>query len=246
MKGLQRLWRAKTDRIWREDHNPRGLYTWTPQSFSGFFYDLKNEVGTEELTIDLPSSGRSIDSNGLTYTTKAQDTEFQFKDWGSYQVIGFMADKYFAGYDEGVVSDTNRSLINDGQLRKVLVDSDNESTLTTGSALPLEEGYELRIKQIDINGNKVFLSLAKDGDEVDSKVVSPESSDPKSSTYKYEVDITGEKTALVLAHISNVFASTESDLVTVDGLFQISDSYTSVEDGDKYGKMKLTVSLIRE
>lgn len=231
---------AGTDRIWREGINPRGLYTWTPQSFSGFFYDLKNDVGTERLTIDLPSSGRSIDSGGLTYSTKAQDTDFQFGDWGSYQVIGFMADKYFGGYNAGVVSDINRSLINDGQLRKVLVDSDNESTLTTGSALPLEEGYELRIKQIDINGNKVFLSLAKDGEEVDSKVVSPESSDPKSSTYKYEVDVTGEKTPIVLAHISNVFASTESDLVTVDGLFQISDSYNSVESGDKYGKMKIT------
>ena len=233
---------AGTDRIWREGVNPRGSYTWTPQTFSGFFYDLKNNVGTERLTIDLPSSGRSIDSNGLAYSTKAQDTDFQFGDWGSYQVIGFMADKYFAGYNAGVVSSTNRSLINDGQLRKVLVDSDNESTLTTGSALPLEEGYELRIKQIDINGNKVFLSLAKDGEEVDSKVVSPESGDAKSSTYKYEVDVTGEKTPIVLAHISNVFASTESDLVTVDGLFQISDSYTSVEDGDKYGKMKVSIS----
>jgi S-layer protein (TIGR01567 family) len=231
---------AGTDRIWREGVNPRGLYTWTPQSFSGFFYDLKNDVGTERLTIDLPSSGRSIDSGGLIYSTKAQDTDFQFGDWGSYQVIGFMADKYFAGYNEGVVSSTNRSLINDGQLRRVLVDSDNESTLTTGSALPLEEGYELRIKQIDINGNKVFLSLAKNGEEVDSKVVSPESSDPKSSTYKYEVDVTGEKTPIVLAHISNVFASTESDLVTVNGLFQISDSYNTVESGDKYGKMKIT------
>ena len=75
----------------------------------------------------------------------------------SYQVIGFMAEKYFAGYNAGDVSDTDRSLINDGQLRRVLVDSDNESTITTGSVLPLEEGYELRIKQIDINGNKVLL-----------------------------------------------------------------------------------------
>ena len=239
-KSLQILWRATGDRIWREGENPRGLYTWTPQSFSGFFYDLKNDVGTETLTINLPSSGRSIDSGGLTYSTEAEDTEFQFDDWGSYKVIGFMAEKYFAGYNEGVVSDTNRSLINDNQLRRVLVDSDNDSTFTTGSALPLEEGYELRIKQIDIDGNKVLISLARDGDEVDSRVVSPESSDPEASTYKYEVDIAGEETAIVMAHISNVFASTESDLVTVDGLFQISDSYNSVEEGDKYGKMEVT------
>ena len=85
-----------------------------------------------------------------------------------------MADKYFAGYKANDVFDDDRSLINDGQLRRVLVDSDDESTITTGSVLPLEEGYELRIKQIDIDGNKVYLALAKDGEEVDSKVVSPD------------------------------------------------------------------------
>ena len=104
-----------------------------------------------------------------------------------------MADKYFAGYkanDNGIF-DNDRSLINDGQLRKVLMDSDAESTITTGSVLSLEEGYELRIKQIDLNGNKVYLALAKDGEEVDSKVVSPEGL--KSATYQYKVDIAGER-----------------------------------------------------
>jgi S-layer protein (TIGR01567 family) len=226
-----------TDRIWREGISPLE-YTWTPQSFSGFFYDLKNDVGTEKLIVKLQKSGRSIDSGDLTYSTNAQDTDFDFSDWGSYQVMGFMADKYFAGYRANDVFDKDRSLINDGQLRRVLIDSGNENTITTGSVMPLEEGYELRIKQIDLNGNKVYLALAKDGEEVDSKVVSPENL--KSATYQYKVDIAGEDTPIVLAHISNVFASTESALVTVDGLFQISDTFAAVEDGDKYDKMKVT------
>jgi len=225
-----------TDRIWREGISPL-TYTWTPQSFSGFFYDLKNDVGTEKLTVKLQGSGRSIDSGDLTYSTSAQDTDFDFSEWGSYQVIGFMADKYFAGYKSNEVFDKDRSLINDGQLRRVLVDSSDESTITTGSVLPMEEGYELRIKQIDINGNKVYLALAKDGEEVDSKVISPDGL--KSATYQYKVDIGGEDTPIVLAHISNVFTSAESALVTVDGLFQISDTFSSVEDGDKYDKMKV-------
>jgi S-layer protein (TIGR01567 family) len=226
-----------SDRIWREGISPIE-YTWTPQTFSGFFYDLKNDVGTEKLTVKLQKSGRSIDSGDLTYSTDAQDTDFEFSDWGSYQVIGFMADKYFAGYKANDVFDKDRSLINDGQLRRVLMDSSVESTITTGSVMALEEGYELRIKQIDLNGNKVYLALAKDGEEVDSKVISPEN--PKSATYQYKVDIAGEDTPIVLAHISNVFASAESALVTVDGLFQISDTFAAVEDGDKYDKMKVT------
>ncbi len=223
------------DRIWREGISP-DEYTWSYKSFSGFFYDMKNDVGTERLNVKLQGTSRSIDSGELTYSTSAEETDFEFGDWGTYQVIGFMADKYFAGYKASDLFDRDVSLINDGQLRRVLIDRDDESTITTGSVLSMEEGYELRIKQIDIDGNKVYLALAKDGEEVDSKVVTPDSS-PKSATYEYKVDISGEDVPIVMAHISNVFASTESDLVTVDGLFQLSDTYASVESGDEYDKM---------
>jgi S-layer protein (TIGR01567 family) len=224
------------NRIWREGKSPY-KYTWTPKTFSGFFYDLENEVGTERLTVDLEPNERSLETGKISYSTKPEATDFEFDDWGEYEVIGFMAEKYFAGYKASDLINDDRSLINDGQLRRVLVDSDEEKTVTTGSVLPLEEGYELRIKQIDIDGNKVYMALAKDGDEIDSKVIDPSNLD--SSTYNYEVEVAGEDTSLILAHISNVFASTESALVTIDGLFQISDTYASVEDGDKYGKMEI-------
>ncbi|MDD2755643.1 MAG: S-layer protein domain-containing protein [Methanothrix sp.] len=227
------------DRIWREGISS-DKYTWDYRSFSGFFYDMKNNVGTERLTVDLQGNDRSIDSGNLVYSTTSEKMDFEFSEWGEYQVIGFMAEKYFAGYlqGDGEIFDNDVSLINDGQLRRVLVDSDDESTITTGSVLTLEEGYELRIKQIDIDGNKVYLGLAKDGEEIDSKVVSPDSS-LKSATYLYKVEISGEDQPIIMAHISNVFASTESDLVTVDGIFQISDTYNSVESGDEYGKMQV-------
>ncbi|MEM2096732.1 MAG: S-layer protein domain-containing protein [Methanothrix sp.] len=227
-----------TDRIWREGMPE--TYTWTPQTFSGFFYDLDDRVGTEKLTVSLSRSGdsynRAIDTGNIRYTSDVQDISFEFDDWGKYQVIGFMAEKYFAGYSGTEVVD-DVSLINENQLRRVLIDSDEEKTITSGSVLPLEEGYELRIKEIDINGNKVHLALAKDGDEVDSKVISPDSL--KSATYMYKEKIGGKDVPLIMAHVSNVFAGAESSLVTIDGLFQISDTYASVEEGDKYDKMEV-------
>ncbi|MFA7374314.1 MAG: S-layer protein domain-containing protein, partial [Methanothrix soehngenii] len=162
---------GEKNRIWSEGSSLK--YTWTPETFSGFFYDLENEVGTERLTVDLVPNERSLESGQLTYSTKPQVTDFEFEDWGEYEVIGFMAEKYFAGFKASDILSDDRSLINDGQLRRVLVDSDEEKTVTTGSVLPLEEGYELRIKQIDIDGNKVYMALAKDGDEIDSKVIDP-------------------------------------------------------------------------
>ncbi len=227
-----------TDRIWREGMPE--TYTWTPQTFSGFFYDIDDMVGTERLTITLSRSGstynRAIDTGNIRYTSRVQDISYEFEDWGKYQVLGFMAEKYFAGYSGTEVTD-DVSLINENQLRRVLIDSDDEKTITAGSVLPLEEGYELRIKEIDINGNKVYLALAQDGEEIDSKVISPDS--VKSATYMYKEKIGGKDVPLIMAHVSSVFAGAESSLVTIDGLFQISDTYASVEEGDKYDKMEV-------
>ncbi|MDQ1283361.1 MAG: hypothetical protein QG666_1153, partial [Euryarchaeota archaeon] len=227
------------DRIWREGISD-DKYTWDYRSFSGFFYDMENDVGTEELTVNLAGSSRTIDSDNLVYKTSPKDLDFEYGYWGDYQVIGFMAEKYFAGYigDENGLFSEGQSFLNEGQLRQVLIDSDDSQTLASGSALTLEEGYELQIKQIDIDGEKVYLGLSKDGEEIDSKVVSPEGS-LKSSTYEYKVEISGEDVPIIMAHIESVFASTENDLVTVDGLFQLSDTYASVEDGDEYGKMNV-------
>ncbi len=228
---------AFTDRIWDEDRSPLD-YTWTPLVFSGFFYDLDDGVGNEKLIVHLtPGKLRTIAEKDLKYETTVQPINFKFKDWGQYQVIGFMADKYFAGYSGTKVVDKEISLINEGQLRQVLMDNDDEKTIVQGSVLPLEEGYELRIKEIDTNGNKVYLALAKDGKEIDSKVISPGTL--KSSTYQYKVTVGGEDIPIIMAHIPSVFAGSESGIVSIDGLFQVSDTYKSVETGDNYGKMEV-------
>lgn len=230
------------DRIWREGISP-DKYTWTPQTFSGFFYDFDDDVGTETLTVTLSQSGsgydRTIDSGDLEYSSDVQDINYEFGRWGMYEVIGFMADKYFAGYrgTSTELVDEDTSLIDEGELRRVLIDSDSENTITSGSVLSLEEGYELRIKEIDTEGNKVYMALAKDGEEIDSKVISPDGLG--SSTYSYEVDIGGRDVPILMAHISNVFRGVETDLVTVDGIFQISDTFAPVESGDRYGEMEV-------
>ena len=122
-----------------------------------------------------------------------------------------------------------------------MIDSDDSQTIASGSVLSLEEGYELRIKSVDLNGNKVFLSLARDGEEVDSKVVTPSSdSEDRASNYMYKVDMGSENDVpIITAHIESVFRSTETDLATVNGVFQVSDSPESVEEGEIHGRMKV-------
>ncbi len=74
-------------------------YTWNPMSFSGFYYNIDKDVGNESITIKLNGyDDRNIRSGNIEYETTPEEVNFGYSSFGSYQVIGFMADKYFAGY----------------------------------------------------------------------------------------------------------------------------------------------------
>jgi hypothetical protein len=78
------------------DPSETSEFTWNPYNFEGFYYDIDDDVGTETMTMRI-SGGSKIEEGDLEYSTKSQPVKFEFSDWGKYDVIGFMADKYFAG-----------------------------------------------------------------------------------------------------------------------------------------------------
>ena len=57
-----------------------GDFTWTPQNFAGFYYDLDADAGTEMLAATL-NDGKLSGSYpyGLTYQTTAQEVPFRFQ-----------------------------------------------------------------------------------------------------------------------------------------------------------------------
>ncbi|WYM92220.1 S-layer protein domain-containing protein [Methanolobus sp. ZRKC4] len=224
------------NRIWDADENLSLEYTWTAMSYSGFYFDLDSGEGSETLTIKLDSNNdRSVGDGDLEYITTPIDTDFEQGDWGSYQVIGFMAERYFAGYTDDTEFAKDRvSLISDGKLTKVLLDDDEEISLFSGSSLILEEGYELNIVEVDMNGNSVLVTLEKDGEELDTDIVSSD------DDYVYETDLgTDDDVPIIAVHFNNIFQGTETNAVFVEGTFQISEDYVDVESGDEFGKMEI-------
>jgi S-layer protein (TIGR01567 family) len=239
-------------------------FTWNTQNFAGFFYDIKNDLGKEELKLTLtgdvnnpnvPKNKLSGDApRGAIYTTTAQKKAFERKLWGSYNVIGFMAEKYFAGYNLGVSEEdgsnifyaqsTDKNSLSDEQLEKILIDNKDEMTVTSGTPLKLQAGYELAIKAIDIDGNKVYVELSKDGQVVDSKVVSPsrQGADERDKTYYYKNPSVGTQNKLVTVgvHFKNAFRGTDQNLATIDGIWQISDTATEVKADTQYDKMTIS------
>ncbi|WP_407282891.1 S-layer protein domain-containing protein [Methanolobus sp. WCC1] len=224
------------DRIWDENADQSDdKYIWDAKSFSGFFYDLESGLSSENMTIY--NIDRSLGDGDIVYQTRPVETDFENSDWGSYQVIGFMAEKYFAGYSDGTDIDgvDEVSLMSAGQLSKILLDDDDKESVYSGSSLILEEGYELNVIEVDVNGDSVYVTLTQDGDEIDSAVIS------SGDDYVYETDLgDADDVALIIIHIDDVFSGTESNAVFIQGVFQISDDYTELDDGESIGEMEIT------
>lgn len=223
------------NRIWDGDLDLSLKYTWTPQSFSGFYYDVNTGQGSENLTIDLDSATeRTISIEDLVYETRPINIDFKYQDWGEYQAIGFMTDRYFAGYSDSDFSN-NLSLMADEKLSKVLIDNNERKSLYTGSSLILEEGYELEVKEVDNDGKKVLIDLKKDGEHIDTDLVG------SNDDYTYKKDLgLNDEVAIIAVHLDNIFKGTETNAVFIDGVFQISDQLTSINSSDTYGKMEIT------
>ena len=220
------------NRIWED--GMATTYTWDAQSFSGFYYDLDSGVSSEEMIIK--NIGRSINSGDLEYVTKPVITTFQHSDWGSYQVVGFMAEKYFAGYskENSTIISEDISPLSDGILSQILLDNDDKSSFSSGQSLALDEGYSLSIKEVDVNGNSVLVDLEKDGKVVDESVVS------SGGDYIYKKSLgTVSNVPTIIVHFGTVFTGAESSAVMIQGTFQISDNYVQLKNDETFGQMKV-------
>ncbi len=242
--------------------------TWDNSSFSGFYYDIDKNLGAETLTFrpapgatptgaTLSDQADANNNRGVVYETKAQLKKFKYKPWGQYDVIGFLANKYFAAYDNTVTSDVananesvaylydaskNRNLMTNEQLSKVLIDNNTEVLINSSSPLKLKEGYELSIKSINVNETKAILELKKNGQSVDTEIVQPTvaNANMRDQTYYYKTTLGDTADIIQIAvHFKNIFHGDNKDSATIDGIFQISDISTPLKADQQYDKMSI-------
>jgi S-layer protein (TIGR01567 family) len=217
------------------------IIAWNTSNFAAFWYDLNDDVATETLTVapgTLSAYDRTIDANHLVYGTTAVDVDFNYSRWGSYRRIGFMTEECFAGYGsmtDDAITDDSISLLSGGMLSKVLIDGDKKYTISTGASLQLEEDYELKIIQLDVNGGRAQIELIRNGGTVANETVNAP------DTFVYTKDLGSiEDVPIIAIHVDAIFAGTETDMVVIDGIFQISENCVSVQAGDEYGEMEVT------
>jgi S-layer protein (TIGR01567 family) len=220
-------------------------YSYDYTNFPGFMYDLDSNLSTENIIL-FPE----IHGNGdarireVLYRTMARESKFKLKEWGSYCLIGFMGEKYFAGYSNdrsnqslnSISKESETNILLHEKLSKVLTDSDEElKPIAITNSIPLKEEYILIIKDIDPKG--ILLELRKNGSRRDTAILNLERNE---DTYAYHAPINSEEKLITLAvHFTNLFNSRATSLVTVDGIWQISDNLTSVEYGSSNGIMTI-------
>jgi S-layer protein (TIGR01567 family) len=224
------------------------VYEWDANDFVGFYYDADDDLGTEQITLDITENYLE-DNSGAVYQTTAQEDDLEFEDWGPYYSMAFLGEEYFAGYVEGdeyeysnylATESLDHTLLAQGQLTRILKNDDKKRIITTSKPLVLEDGYELRLGGVDPKTRKTYIELHKDGSFVDLKVLEPlkDGATLADKTYIYKTDLGDTKDIVIIAaHFKNVFHAADDDLATVDGVWQISDRPVRVDEGSKFGKM---------
>ena len=63
----------------------------------------------------------------------------------------------------------------------------------------------------------------------------------------YETELGGvEDLPLIVVHLNQIFSGTETNAVFIEGVFQISEDYVELSQGDSFGKMEVsTISSSR-
>jgi len=125
-------------------------------------------------------------------------------------------------------------------LVKLVLDSDDKYTLRTGELLDLGEGYAVEAKQVDVDGEKVWLEFTKDGEFVDDAIISAYTGD---STWTCKLDnIQGVNNVSVLKiHVKEVFHGAVDKIVQIDGIWLIDYANTiTLKTGDKIGEFTLS------
>ncbi len=184
----------------------------------------------------LVLSSAATEEKAFSRKQRNQETFDKF-DWGSIWTVDYLGQRYFAAYASGLLYDfsKDRDLTKNDQLSSILLVNTTEMTITSGTPLNLEEGYELAIRSVDVDGNKAYVELSKEGEVVDSAVITsilPDLPDeglrmksPEEETLVYKINKhKPNETAIVSVHFANVFRGSDQNLATVDKIRQVSET----------------------
>jgi S-layer protein (TIGR01567 family) len=211
-----------------------GDFSWTPQNFAGFYYDVDEDLGAESLATTLYDN-KLEEPNGVAYFTTAQQKEFEFKDWGHYNTLAFLGESYVASYGEDSLlsrSSVESYLLSSEKLGRVLMDSGELRIIENGANLTLEDGLEARI-YVDQSCSKALIEIYGGGELIDRDYID------LPNTYIYKKGLEGiDEIAILAIHIADPKCASKKSCL-VDGIFQMSEELVDVSADHPFGNMRI-------
>ena len=230
--------------------------SWNAYDFAGFWYDLKDDLMSEDMTI-VNISSRTIDKDKLLYNATVRAVQFKVyseknlnvenglnaalvKDavvatdghvnvigGGYYAKIGWQAEEYVALNGKA------------SKLAKIVYEQEatDKKTLTIGEVWDIGDGYTLTAQSIDTSTSprQVWLAFSKDGLKLDDKVI------VQGQTYTYTKNsLAGEiDVPVFVTYVDSVFAGETTDIIQLKYTWVVSSSFLEIKTGDKYGVMEV-------
>jgi S-layer protein (TIGR01567 family) len=177
----------------------------------------------------------SSTASAATTTSNVAGIDYQYKDWGQYPVIDLFGEKYVPLFEEN--DPIWKSHVD--RIAKLVIDSEGSYSFTTGDIFDLGQGYSLQVKQVDVDGNKVWLEFDKNGQYVDDQILSTEYG---GNTWNCTLDnIQGVKNVVVLkVYVNQIYQGSTDGIVQIDGIWLIDYANSrTLQIGDKFGDYTL-------
>lgn len=180
-------------------------------------------------------------SNG-TLTCNVTGTAYECASWSGeqYPITDLFGEEYVPLFtpDENVWE----SHVN--KLARLTLDSNETHTLKPGENIYLGSGYALEIREIDIDREKVWLELMRDGEYIANKSVSIDTDENRTWTVTLD-NIQGENNIVIMkVHVKNLFVGTETSVVWIDGVWLIDYANArTLNIGDEFRESTLEQSI---
>jgi uncharacterized protein YjbI with pentapeptide repeats len=175
------------------------------------------DIDSDRVYVRLLKDGEIVDSAIVFVPKDTQNLTYSYKS-DNVKIIEVHFKSAFRGADQDIATvDSILQVSYTPPYNEIYNTSDN-AIFTSGVPLKLKEGYELQITAIDLDGDKVYLGLIKDGKTIDSAVVVPPNIEDPIYTYKLD------NIKIIDVHFKSAFRSADQDIATVDSIRQVSDS----------------------
>nr|WP_245250003.1 S-layer protein domain-containing protein [Methanolobus bombayensis] len=228
-----------------------GDFYWDANTFSGFWYPIKPGLSSELLYLhnSVNSSeriqlGDTIEEGDLYYVCKPQKKKSKIAssdDGGTFIVddvdLEFIYQMGFFGPGYLVMPEDN-SAPSQGckpdKIAKIMLqfDSDDKKQMFSGEEWELAGGWTLVVDQIDVEGEKVWVHLKKNGEEIDSGVISSSANMTNMErTYLYK---DSDDNPVFYCSVESIFRGTDSDFAVFKYAFLRGD-ITTIESDATYG-----------